>query len=274
MSEKKIFVVCPICDKKNNVPVPIDIITAKESGATSVYIPAGVVCEHEFYAYVDKNFSVRDYLTIELSLMDEAKKAKAMKQKIINNSDKYNLNLDNIYKFISEKDFRSLIYACFLGSPIILIENNPEQERFQTIFSLLGKIYPPFIDDCNIFPSEKYLDYEKNNKENLEMYTIFNIMYKLSVRKPFNDSDSEPFAHVLNILKNENPKLRYVLAKNYIDYLQKWAVDYIKMKDEKSEKIIKNMVKKYPRQENLISTAIFSMLNQRNQVASRVKKIE
>ena len=139
------------------------------------------------------------------------------------------------------------------------------------MFSILSKIFPKFIDNCNIFPSEKYLDYEKNNKDKLEYYTIYNIMYKLSVRKPFNDSDSEPFGKLLQILKAESPKLRYVLAKNYVDYLQKWAVEFQNMKDEKTEKLLKTIAKKYPRQEANVTLEILPMMNQYNQIAYKLK---
>ncbi|MHA1647989.1 MAG: hypothetical protein ACTSVL_10485, partial [Promethearchaeota archaeon] len=77
MSEKRIMVVCPVCSKSGRIPVPTAVITGKDSGATSVYIPRDLVCPHEFYAYIDKNFKVRDYLVLEYSLKAEALKIKS-----------------------------------------------------------------------------------------------------------------------------------------------------------------------------------------------------
>ena len=71
MSEKKIQVICPVCNASSYIPVPIDIISSKASGATSILIPPHTICPHTFHVYVDKNLTVRDYLVSDMTLVEQ-----------------------------------------------------------------------------------------------------------------------------------------------------------------------------------------------------------
>ena len=224
-AEKRVLIICPTCKKSKKISAPVEIITKKETGATSVYIPTGMVCEHEFYAYIDKNFAVRDYLVLEFSLQDEAKKTEKIKTETMAKSDTVNLKLDNVFKFISEKDLRSLIYACFIESHLIFIENDPTQERFIVIFNLMVKLFPDILETANIFTPEKYLEYSENQKERLQHHTVFNVIYNLSVYKPFGDSDAEPLEEVMKMLAKGSIKLQAIYTKNYLYYLLKFSND-------------------------------------------------
>jgi len=86
---KKILVVCPSCKNKSRILVPVNIISKKKSGSTSIYVPRDLVCPHEFYVYVDKNFKVRDYLVLEYSLKAEALKIKSKLNFLLKKQDKF-----------------------------------------------------------------------------------------------------------------------------------------------------------------------------------------
>ncbi|MFX1492849.1 MAG: hypothetical protein ACFFBZ_01060 [Promethearchaeota archaeon] len=56
----KLQVRCPTCSKNNFIEVSDDEVKKATRGLFTVNIEEGIVCEHSFVAYVDKNFVVRD----------------------------------------------------------------------------------------------------------------------------------------------------------------------------------------------------------------------
>ncbi|MGV9172023.1 MAG: hypothetical protein ACOC35_05595, partial [Promethearchaeia archaeon] len=53
----KIEIRCPICRKKGEVEVP-DVKSGK--GLMAINVEEGLICEHNFIAYIDKNLNIRD----------------------------------------------------------------------------------------------------------------------------------------------------------------------------------------------------------------------
>jgi hypothetical protein len=51
---------CPSCSKRGKIEVAGDKVKEATRGLYAVNISEGIVCEHSFVAYVDKNFTVRD----------------------------------------------------------------------------------------------------------------------------------------------------------------------------------------------------------------------
>jgi len=64
---QEVKIVCPQCKKKNDLNIPSKIINQSKQ-LTTVSIPSGLVCEHTFQAFIDKNFSVRGYQKIDYEL--------------------------------------------------------------------------------------------------------------------------------------------------------------------------------------------------------------
>ncbi|MFX1455206.1 MAG: hypothetical protein ACFFDB_07490 [Promethearchaeota archaeon] len=61
---ENIHVVCPTCKSAKNLKIPSKIINQAKQ-LTTVSIPSGVVCEHSFQSFVDKNFIVRGYQKVD-----------------------------------------------------------------------------------------------------------------------------------------------------------------------------------------------------------------
>ena len=59
-----ISVICPTCKIKKYLKIPTKIINQAKQ-LTTVSIPSGAVCEHSFQLFVDKNFKVRGYQTVD-----------------------------------------------------------------------------------------------------------------------------------------------------------------------------------------------------------------
>ncbi len=64
---QSISIKCPICKGTKSIRIPESVITESEHIAT-ISIPTGLVCEHHFQAYVDKNGEVRGYQTVDFEL--------------------------------------------------------------------------------------------------------------------------------------------------------------------------------------------------------------
>ncbi len=56
--------ICPVCKSKKSLKSPRSIVD-KTKGLTTMSIARGLVCEHQFQAFVDKNFVVRGYQRVD-----------------------------------------------------------------------------------------------------------------------------------------------------------------------------------------------------------------
>ena len=59
-----IIFTCPICKTKKGLNFPKSVV-AQAKGLTTMSIAKGLVCEHQFQAFVDKNFAVRGYQKVD-----------------------------------------------------------------------------------------------------------------------------------------------------------------------------------------------------------------
>jgi hypothetical protein len=56
--------ICPVCKSKKSLQFPRSIVD-KAKGLTTMSIARGLVCVHQFQAFVDKNFVVRGYQRVD-----------------------------------------------------------------------------------------------------------------------------------------------------------------------------------------------------------------
>ncbi|MFW9827500.1 MAG: hypothetical protein ACFFEY_07915 [Candidatus Thorarchaeota archaeon] len=63
-SYQEINIVCPSCKSKKELRIPIKVINQAKQ-LTTVSIPSGIVCDHGFQAFVDKNFIIRGYQKVD-----------------------------------------------------------------------------------------------------------------------------------------------------------------------------------------------------------------
>jgi len=64
---QKVTLECPICGTRNDLQIPRKIINESKQ-LTTISIPRGLVCDHHFQAFVDKNFQTRGYQKIDFEL--------------------------------------------------------------------------------------------------------------------------------------------------------------------------------------------------------------
>jgi len=116
----KIEVRCPVCSKWENIEISDDATANSTKGLIAVNIEAGMICEHTFVAYVDKNLIVRDCLIadfeIEVSSSPETEDDNANEAESINH-DLIRLNIPEIL-------MASIFKAIFSGKNVIIISDD------------------------------------------------------------------------------------------------------------------------------------------------------
>lgn len=83
---RKVPTICPICKSKKDLDLPVSIVNQASNIAT-ISLPKGLVCDHHFQMFVDKNFHVRGYqkvdLEIEINRKDEKNDDEALFENLL-----------------------------------------------------------------------------------------------------------------------------------------------------------------------------------------------
>ena len=64
----KIDVRCPICSEWKNIEIPDDVTKNSKKGLLTINITSGMICEHSFIVYLDKNLVVRDCFVADFKI--------------------------------------------------------------------------------------------------------------------------------------------------------------------------------------------------------------
>ncbi|MFX1377276.1 MAG: hypothetical protein ACFFA0_15855 [Promethearchaeota archaeon] len=83
----KIQFICPICKSEKVMEFPKSVI-AKAKGLTTMSVAKGLVCEHQFQAFVDKNYMVRGYQRVDFEFEKIENQEKNLKYRTANVDDK------------------------------------------------------------------------------------------------------------------------------------------------------------------------------------------
>jgi hypothetical protein len=158
--------ICPVCKTRKELKIPKVIINEARQ-LTTVSIPKGLVCEHHFQAFVDKNFVIRGYQKVDFEIAYDIYDKKKKKKNEITNPEKihdeiiiegnfieFRPNNDQKGNNIAEKKKKSknlIIKEEILSNP-----NNKKKDTLPTIeqkhVMSIEEIYDEFwefIDDEN-----------------------------------------------------------------------------------------------------------------------------
>ena len=94
LEDRKVFFICPECKSKKALGVPKTVID-KAKQITTMSIARGLVCDHQFQAFVDKHFKVRGYQRVDFEFENHNKDEK--------------ITISNKFKEIEEELFENLI---------------------------------------------------------------------------------------------------------------------------------------------------------------------
>ncbi|MBD3253994.1 MAG: hypothetical protein GF383_02825 [Candidatus Lokiarchaeota archaeon] len=87
---KKVKIVCPICKKSEEIPIP-DSIVANSQKIITLSVPEGIVCDHHFQAFIDQQCKVRGYQKVDYILSNRTESS--LNEKKSNHPKRKNRNL-------------------------------------------------------------------------------------------------------------------------------------------------------------------------------------
>jgi hypothetical protein len=90
--------ICPVCKTRKELKIPKVIINEARQ-LTTVSIPKGLVCEHHFQAFVDKNFVIRGYQKVDFEIAYDIYNKKKKKKKEITQPENFydEINIEGNY---------------------------------------------------------------------------------------------------------------------------------------------------------------------------------
>ncbi len=83
---RDISIRCPICNSQKQLKIPESIVK-KANQLTTISLPKGVLCDHHFQMFVDRNFKVRGYQKVDFELTRPKNNKTALNKSANENSD-------------------------------------------------------------------------------------------------------------------------------------------------------------------------------------------
>ena len=127
--------VCPVCKAKKSLQFPNSVIN-KAKQLTTISLPKGLVCEHHFQAFVDKNFIVRGYQKVDFEFTTKKEDNRDNENQFFED-----LILEGNYVEYNPRKFP--IVTCLDGGPIT--RDNSDREIIKKIYEEFWE----FIDQTN-----------------------------------------------------------------------------------------------------------------------------
>lgn len=153
-----INIVCPICKNCKYVNIP-EFLVEQKSHLLTISIPKGLICEHHFQAFVDKNYMIRGYqkVDIELKQEDEDRKANPQNYTFDNYLEDYNISKRLILKGNTLKYRpKDIAYNDNKGFKVL---NELEKQKKMSLKDIYNEFWE-FIDDQNV----DFIDFIREDK--------------------------------------------------------------------------------------------------------------
>jgi len=223
----KVEVRCPVCSKWDNIEISDDATKNVAKGLLAINLASGMICEHSFIAYVDKNLVVRDCLVADFKIeLLESEIPNKTEKKITPETDsiKFDLIKLNIPDMLMTYIFRTI----FHGKKALILSDqeflyNHIVNFFKYIMQNSFKFDLTVISEINYKKNEsEYSDYLvfKNRQIIRDKDNIINVkrleIEKAIVQKFFAEYD---LMAGLIILRNEINKA-YEYSKSILEFIQ------------------------------------------------------
>jgi hypothetical protein len=221
----KIEVRCPVCSEWKKIEVADDATENVSKGLLAINIAPGMICEHTFIAYIDKNFTVRDCLVADFEI--QIQPSTEGNQEIVT-PETETIKFDLIKLNIPEMLLVHLLKSTLLGKKVLIILD--QEFLFNHIKNFFKNIFEGTFDfDIEIVMEMTY----KNNEDKYKDYLVFKNreiirdekdiinpkeleIEKEIVQKFFNEYD---LMAGLILLRNEIKKA-YAYSKSIVDLLE------------------------------------------------------
>lgn len=219
---KKVQVRCPKCDNPGNIMVSKNVIQSSPRGVTTINIPKDQICKHNFVAYVDKNFAVRDYFVADLSLTDVvADLSQEEKRKIIPQQKKVQVT-DSDYSLVrstlGRKNLGYLLHGIFLNKPMHLIHENSniKEKTLAVLEEITLKTFDITVSTASL---QEYM----TNKRNYSGMIVIDVTSEMILEDSeglFSPKKLSTESEIVNkTFKQTNPTTSLIVLKNEIQKL-------------------------------------------------------
>lgn len=134
---------CPVCKSSKVLKFPKSVIN-KARHLTTISLPRGLVCDHHFQAFIDKNFAVRGYQKVDFEYENKEDQKEQADIELLNGSE--NELLDRLIVEGNYVEYRPIVK----NIPNVL-QKSKENKRYGGKRSLedIYNEFWEFIDDNN-----------------------------------------------------------------------------------------------------------------------------
>ncbi len=139
-------ITCPVCKVHKELKFPKSVVN-KAKQLTTISLPKGLICDHHFQAFVDKNFIVRGYQKVDFEF--ESKKSlknKADVNLFNENDDEFFENLIVEGNYVEFKPKRKIIRDSRPPPPANDTEKNTGKKSLKDIYDEFWE----FVNDNNV----------------------------------------------------------------------------------------------------------------------------
>jgi hypothetical protein len=253
---KKIEVRCPSCSSRGFIEVSEDEVEKAKRGVFAVNLAEGIICEHSFVAYIDKNFMVRDTFMADFQLeLPEIIPEKSIEPKDSAQLD--SINVSSIKLNLSASLIAYVIRAILHKRKIVLI--------FDQLF---------MFDDVR-----RFFDYITRNSFEIELVVISEEQYKSESYNDFIVFNRK------DIIKDDDgiidvKKLgieRALVQKFFEEYEPRPSLIYLQnglLKAYQLSETIVDIVKNFKKKEKVYSKKIIEDLSNIHNVKIQLKYLD
>ncbi|TXT60004.1 MAG: hypothetical protein BAJALOKI3v1_980011 [Promethearchaeota archaeon] len=229
----KVEIRCPICSTTENIEISKNELEKIQRGLLAINIPKSVVCEHNFVAYIDSNFHVRNYCTTDFEILVPEDQSEIQTPDIpINKMDPLLLKINLPPSILSY-----ILRGIFSKHKIIIISDKefliPHLTHF---FKYIME--NSFEMDLSIILEQDYINSSKNYEEALIFYGN-KIITNESSDKILGDISIEE-AIVEKFLSEKDLQTGLIILKNEIKkahHISEILIDIIKDSETKKKKM-------------------------------------
>ncbi|MFX1259892.1 MAG: hypothetical protein ACFFAN_18740, partial [Promethearchaeota archaeon] len=246
---KKVQITCPSCSKSGFIEILPDDTKDSLTNLFTVSIAEGKICQHSFFAHIDKNLNVLDYFIVDFKLeLPETTPEQKIKSGKIPNKDI--VDIDLIKRILPSTLLTYILKSIFFKQKIVLIYDHKFlSNQIYNFFKYITQ--NSFESNITILTKEKYNKNKKNYKDSM-VFEDVNILR--NVKTLINPKKLYVEKQIVNKFMTEyDLRYSYLLLKNEIQKayeLSKSIVDFINDCKERNEtvnmiKISKQLEKKY-----------------------------
>ncbi len=160
---------CPICAQWEYIEIADDVTKNVAKGLLAINIAAGMICEHSFIAYVDKNLIVRDCLVADFKI-ELPESAPTADNKEIITPETETIKFDLIKLNIPDILMVNIIKTIFLGKRAVILSDH------EFLYNHLINFFKSIMENTFKFDLKiiSELEYKKKKNEYKEHLVLKN----------------------------------------------------------------------------------------------------